>query len=261
MTINYYDLFWGRPGDGKDKPSSPGMLDLGLGIYQNRQAANEAEQRLRDARGPVYDQAMAGASGMLSAAGGFDPKAHAAERFNAQQALLAPKNEADYNQLMRSLHAKGLLGVSSFEPAVYGDGAVAPTGGAAMNPHVAAFYAARNAQRSKDAYGALGEGEKYLDNILNRSGMLTRQAGNVQSTGLEGQNTQRSRAKELGEMMRGGLGILRESGALKDIPGMFGKGLEFLGGAARNFWNPAPAFSVGDFSPRGYDSMFEWDWA
>lgn len=230
-----YEDFWGKAG--------PGMLDVGVGMYTRRQAQNEAEQRLRDARGPLYDQATAGATGMLTAAGNFDPQAFAADRFKTQQALVAPVQEKSFDDFYRKLYAKGQLGMGTYNPGVEG---VTPNG-MLMNPQLTAFLAAQNAQRSKDAYGALGEGQKYLDSTLNRADLLARTAGNAQATGLEGQRTQPSRAAGTAELLRGVSGVLKDSGVL---PGMFKTGMNWLGDIGRNFWNPV--VDVGGYG------MFDW---
>ena len=221
MAMNdQYSQFWNKAG--------PGLLDFGLGLYSRNAAQKEAAQRLAQARGPVYDQATAGASGMLSAAGNFDPQSFAADRFKAQQALVAPVQQKQQEDLIRSLRAKGQLGISTYNPGVEG---ITPNG-TPMNPQLAAFFAAQNAQRSKDAYGSLGEGQQYLNGILDRAGMLQRTAANAQSTGLEGVRTQPSRATSNAELIRGGLGVLKDSGILKDVvgrvPGMISGGIDWM---------------------------------
>lgn len=221
--------FWSKAG--------PGLLDLGVGMYSRNAAMREAEERLKRSRGPLYDANMGAAQGMLAQAGTFDPQAHAAERFAAQQALIKPVQDKAHTDLLRTLRAKGMLGAATHNPGLEGGTTDA---GVAVNPHVAAFYAAQNAQRSKDAYSALDSGQAYLDKILNRSGMLQRSAGDAQRMGLEAMRTQPSRATATHQLLKGGLGVLKDSGVLKDVfkpGGMLGGAMDWLKGIL----NPQPA--------------------
>ena len=208
--------FWRRMG--------PGLFDLGTGIYSRNQASREADSRLRDARGPLYDANTAGAQRALAQADSMDPKAAAAERFNAQQGLLAGPDAASEDQLMRMLYSRGLLGVSNYNPGVEG---IAP-GGPAMNPHVAAFYAARNARNSKMAADSLDAGEAQLDRQINRAGMLQGNAARAQQTGIQANGMRPSRAAGNAEMLRGIGGILKDTDLLRRLPGMIGSGVDWL---------------------------------
>lgn len=234
MADPQYDNFWNK--------AAPGMLDVAGGLYTRNLANREASDRLSAARGPLYNQQIAGASGMLSQAGNFDPNAFAADRFKQQQALLNPLYSTQENDLMRSLRAKGQLGIASYSAA--GVDPVSKTvqswsPGTAVNPQLAAFYAARNAQQSKDAYGSMDQGQQYIDNLIKRSGMLSNQAANTQTSGIEGQRTQPSRAAGVAELLKGAGGVLKDTGVLKDIvrgapgfirgiPDTFGNGLSWL---------------------------------
>jgi hypothetical protein len=123
----------------------------------------------------MFDQYLAGAKSSLDLAGGLDPKAHAAERLAAQQALLAPRRAAEDAANLRKLQAKGLLGSGSF--------ATGLPGGTAANPLLAATEAARSQADAESAYRSLSEGEAYLDRLLGRSkGML----GGAQGIDAEG---------------------------------------------------------------------------
>jgi len=145
-----------------------GLLQTGVGVLSGKESEKAMLERLKAARGPLYDQEIGLASKSLALAGNMDPKAAAAERFAAQQGLVAPSNEADEQALMRKLQAKGMLGVASYG-AVPG---TAPQPGVAMNPYLAALYAAQAGAKNKAAYDSLGEGERYLDQLINRSQKL-----------------------------------------------------------------------------------------
>ena len=215
--------FWDRLG--------PGLLQTGMGVYGGRQANKADEERLRRAQGPLYDQLMSQAGTSLSAAGSMDPKALGAERFATQQGLLAPGMEAQRAQLMRELQARGQLGTATFQPV---PGTVA-TPGVPMNPQLAALYAAQEGAKAKSAYESLGEGERYLDTLLNRSKSLQGAAQTARSTGAQVTPYK----KTTGGMIAGGLTSLlkdpRAASAVwqgaKKIPGMLGEGWDWMTGA------------------------------
>lgn len=202
----------------------PGLFDLGTGIYSRNQASREADTRLREARGPLYDANTAGAQRALAQAGSMDPRAAAQEQFAAQQGLLAGPDAASEDQLMRMLNSRGLLGVSSFNPGVEG---ITPNG-TAMNPHVAAFQAARNARNAKMAADSLAAGEAQLDRQINRAGMLQGNAARAQQTGIQANGMRPSRAAGNSEMLRGIGGLLKDTGLMKELPGLFGRGFDFM---------------------------------
>lgn len=215
--------FWDRLG--------PGLLQLGGGYLGSRMAARRGESDLRKAQGPLYDQLMGQAGSSLSLAGGVDPSAMAKLRFDEQQALLAPGREADRQQLMRELQKKGLLDVSSYMPV---PGTVAAPG-TPMNPHLAALYAAQEGAKAQSAYGALREGEAYLDNLLKRSGLLQTQAQTARSTGQVARGYLPSKPSIGETLLKGGMGVLRDKGArdliasgIGKVGGLFGSGLSWL---------------------------------
>lgn len=249
---NQYDDFWDRVTRGAPpatqtpptkKPGGfletygPGLFDLGVGLY-NRHAANkEAASRLAAAQGPLYQQAMGGAGGML-AAGLKDPTALATERFNAKEALLKPLQDKQQADLMRSLHAKGMLGISNYNPStVLPSGqeiSIAPTG-QAMNPHMAAFFAAQNADRARRAQSALDEGLAYQTGMLGNARNLQGLASNTQQTGLVGQMTQPSRAAQNATLLKGlGGMIFNNPDTLRKVwdfgSGLFGSAADWIGG-------------------------------
>lgn len=209
----------------------PGMLQLGGGYLGERMAARRGEAELRKAQGPLYDQLMGQAGRSLSLAGSMDPQVMAAQRFAQQQALLAPGMEADRQDLMRQLQKQGLLGVSSFSPV---PGTVA-TPGVAMNPHLAALYAAQEGAKAKSAYDAQREGEAYLDSLLRRSGMLQGQAQVARSTGQMARGYLPSKPSIGETLLRGGMSLLKDPRALKSVTGMIGSGIDWLRGSTPSY--------------------------
>lgn len=169
MATSFED-FWADPRSRNQVYG--GMLDLGIGAYGMQAGRKEAAKRLNETPYADFNTASRTA---LSRAGSMDPQAFAQQRFDAQRGLLAgvdAKSEAD---LMRQLYAKGLLGVANYNPGVEG---IAP-GTTAMNPHLAAFYAARNARDAKMSADSLDAGQAQIDRELNRSGMLQRDRKSV----------------------------------------------------------------------------------
>jgi len=209
----------------------PGLLETGVGFYGDKRKAAQQQKLLQSARGPLYDtqQALAGKS--LALAGSMDPKAAAAERFGAQQALVAPSNEAEMNNLMQMLQSRGLLGLASHS-AVPGTGM---TPGVAVNPYVASLLAAQSGAKSKSAYQSLAEGEAQLDNLINRGGALQRGAQGAQESGINAvQNKLLAPKPSFGDtLLRGGMNILKDPrsrervwSAIRSIPGLFSGGLQ-----------------------------------
>jgi hypothetical protein len=212
--------FWRRASN-----AAPGLFDFGAGVYGMQAGRKEAAKNLQDARGPQYDALMSQSGQVLSQAGGMDPRAAAAERFNAQSGLLAGKDVADEAALMRMLHAKGMLGAANFNPGVPG---VTPNG-TAMNPHMAAYYAARGGRDAKMAADSLDAGEAQLDRTIKRSGMLQDQAAAQQRSGLEGVRTQPSRTAANLNLLKGASGLVKDLGGLQGIRSMIGSGAGLLG--------------------------------
>ena len=218
MTMQDQD-FWRRA-----TKAAPGLFDLGVGMYGAQAGQKEADQRIAGARGPQYDALMKASTGALASAGNMDPKAAAAERFNAQRGLLAGADAADEASLLRMLHSKGMLDVANFNPGVAG---IAPSG-TAMNPHMAAFYAARGGRDAKMAADSLDAGDAQLDNMLKRSGMLQTQAGNLQARNLEADKLRPSRSAATMNLLKGAGSIFRDMGGIKGASGMIGGGWDWL---------------------------------
>jgi hypothetical protein len=226
-----FDSFWGRIGR-----AAPGMLDLGLGIYARNQGQKEAADRLRAAQGPLYDQAMAGVSTALSRAN-MDPQAAAQERFNAQHELLAgvdAKSEAD---LMRILRSKGMLGISNFKPGVVG---ITPNG-TPMNPHMAAYYAARNARDAKMSADSLDASERAQREASYLAGREQNIAESAQQSGLAAARTQPSRAASNMQLIKGLGGVLSNKDIWGKEGGLFGIGVDWL----KDTFDDGQGFAVG----------------
>lgn len=233
MTMQDQD-FWRRA-----EAAAPGMLELGVGLWGNRAGRKAAQGDLNAAQGPEYQAAMGASQEALRRAGSMDPKAAAAERYGAAQGLLKGGDAASEDQLMRMLHSRGLLGVSNFNPNQKSDlvpgfdpatmGGM-PTGGVAVNPHVAAFHAARNARDGRMAFESLREGEDQVGRMLDRSGRLQTQANNQRASTLDARATVPSKSVGTAQLLKGGVNLARETGLLKALPGMLGKGYDWLGG-------------------------------
>lgn len=215
-----------QPSDWWDrlKQVGPGLFDIGAGIYNRSNAEQDAQRRLAQARGPLYDASMAGANATLAQAGSFNPQDFAANRFAANRALVAPVQSKNLDDLMRRMYATGQGGISTYNPGVPG---ITPNG-TPMNPQLAAFYAAQNADNSLTAYNSLTEGQNYLDALLKRSGMLQGTANATQNTGFKGTNAIPSRPLATSEMLKSVKDILTQTGLL-------GKAVDwFNGGFTKN---------------------------
>ena len=231
-----------------------GALELGGGLLRDQRAASSNEALLRRAQGPYFDQQQQLAGQALTQAGNLDPRAMAAERFAAQQQLMAPGEEAQRQDLMRQLQRQGLLGLSS-HAAVPG---VVTTPGQPVNPYVASLLAAQQTQRARSAFDSLREGEQQVNQLINRSGALQGQALGTRAAGQTAlQQAQISGRKPniTDTLLRGGLNILKTPQAqksifdlLKGVPGMLG-----LGGGG--YTNP---FSTTDFAS-GYGGGGFWE--
>ena len=211
----------------------PGMIQTGAGIYSEKLARDEAQKRLRAAQGPLYQQMQGMAGKSLGLAGSMDPKAMAAERFGAQQDLLAPQFKLDEQSLMRDLQKRGMLGVASHAPVP----GTTQTPGVPVNPQLAALYAAQAGAKSRSAYESLGEGERYLDQLINRGGMLSRGAMGQRAGDFAAQATVPPRPSITERVVRTGGKLLSDPknlqkviGAAKSLPGLFGSAGNWISG-------------------------------
>lgn len=229
------DEFWNRVQNG-----AGGMFNLAAGLYGRNAGASEAQKRLQAAQGPLYGQAMQGASQALTSAGNMDPAQLGQQRFNTEQSLLAGKDAATEADLMRSLQAKGMLGAATYNPGVEG---ITPNG-TQMNPAMAAYYAARNARDATMASGALDKGNAQLDMQINRAGTLQGQAAGTQRAGMIAQGSQPSRTA-------GNMQTLKSLADIGKSTGLFGAGMDWLKNSSGGNWlrntfgggGASPAFS------------------
>jgi hypothetical protein len=125
----------------------------------------------------LFDKYLGGAQAAINQAGDFDPRALAQERLAAQQALLAPLRQAEDNKMMRTLAAKGLLGVGTHDTGL-------PETGGPANPYMAALAGARAQADATMAANALQSGEDYLDRLLRRSSGLFGNAKTISDVGM-----------------------------------------------------------------------------
>ena len=79
-----------------------------------------------------------------------------------------------------------------------------------MNPQMAALFAAQQGAKERASYNSMNEGQQYLDNLLNRSGMLQRGAQGAQAAGQRAL-MQVPAKPSLGEQaIRGGMNVLKD---------------------------------------------------
>jgi len=224
----------------------PGAIETGGNIFLGNRASQEAEKRLRRAQGPLYDQQQVMAGQALNLARGMDPKAQAAERFAAQQALVAPGNEAEMQALMRQLQAKGMLGAASFSPVA----GTANTTGGPMNPQLAALFAAQQGAKNTAAYQSLGEGEQYLNDLIRRGGMLQQGAQGARASGQQALRQIPAKPGVAEMLLKGGMNILKDKKAQEAIfgigsgQGMLGKGIQW----AKDLFDKRDYYGDSDFS-------------
>lgn len=215
MAVQPTTSWWQQFGD----QFGPGLLGVGANIFGERAAGRQQQQMVRDLRGPLYgtEQALAGRS--LALAGSMDPRAAAAERFAAQQQLLAPGEEAQRQELMRMLQSQGLLGLSSYG-AIPG---VVTTPGQPVNPYVASLLAAQGTQRAKSAYESLNEGEQQLDRLIGRSNTL--QSGGRAATNAALQaKLLAPRPSTASTLLRGASGLLQNPRVQQGVWDLLKKG-------------------------------------
>lgn len=231
----------------------PGLLGLGADIYGEQREARKTRQLLDQARGPLYGKTQALAGRSLDLAQNMDPKAMAAERFAAQQSLVAPGEEAQRQDLMRQLQAQGLLGVAS-HGAVPG---VVTTPGQPVNPYFASLLAAQQTARQKSAYESLNEGERYLDQLINRAGTVQGQAQGAQQSGINAvrANLMQNRPKPIDTLLKVGTKILKDPAARSQIPGLVRQVPGMLQGAGNwlsSLFEPsARSYAPEDYYPAG----------
>lgn len=224
--------WWDQFGEYANK-FGPGLLSTGMNIIGQQQTGKQQRKMLGELRGPQYgaEQALAGKS--LALAGSMDPQQMAAQRYTAQQELMAPGEEAQRQDLMRQLQKQGLLGLSS-HAAVPG---VITTPGQAVNPYVAAMLAAQQTQRAKSAYQSLNEGDQYLDRLISRSTSLS--APGRAATALAAQTKNLTPKPSIAQLLlKGGSAILQNKQSRDAIWDLLkgGAGMLGFGGDNRSYY-------------------------
>lgn len=199
-----------------------GLFSTGANLFSADAQRRADEKRLAMARGPAYNAAQGATVGALGEAS-MDPNAAAAQQYNQQQALVAPTQTKQTEDMMRMLRAKGMLGAANYNPGVEG---VQP--GTLMNPQMAALFAGQNAANSKMAADAMAAAEARKTGAAGRASTFSNIGGNQQSTGLAPYR-QGSGVSAAGQSMMPGLlgglgGVLKNSGIFSNLGGMFGGG-------------------------------------
>jgi hypothetical protein len=201
----------------------PGLLTLGSNLYSSSQGKREAEERLRRENPELYNRLSAAAQNQLNLAGSADPQAMATQRFQQQQELLRPLRDKQETDLVRMLHGKGMLGLATYQGAgvdpmskTAQTWAQAP--GVSANPHLAAYYSARAGQESKDAYDALSEGDKRIDQLLQRAGALSGNAQSAQPVARVQDQALKAKYGRTPALLKGGAEFLQKNPTvLKDV--------------------------------------------
>lgn len=249
--------FWGNIGSG--------LLGTGAGYMTTKAGEKDDERRKAASQDPLFMQMQNAAGQSMSLAGNTDPKAHAAERFGAQQALVEPGNKAKELEVLRRLHASGTSGLGSNAPVA---GTVS-TPGQPVNPQLAALYAAQQGAKETASYNSLREGEGYLNNMLSRAGMLSNAGNNRRTQNLAATP---SKSPGMGTQLLSGL-----AGSLMKNPGMLGQGFDAIkslfggdssslqlpatdpGGYDFGSWSmPSQKFETFDYGYGGSDGGYDW---
>ena len=204
-----------------------GLFSAGTGYLTAEQARREEEKRRLAAAGGFAGQMTGAAQTALSQAGTMDPNALAAQEFAKSQAIQQPGKDKELADLMRILRAKGMLGAGNYQGAAVNPmtgqtETFAQTPGQAVNPQMAAFFAARRGQESKEAAGALDRGQAYLDKLLGRSREQAT-AGRAQE-GAQLARQAPAKSNFLGQLAPAAGGILQSSGLF----GKIGEGIAGL---------------------------------
>jgi len=256
MSFQDEGSFWNQMG--------PGLFQLGTNLYGSHQAKREAEARLRAENPALYNQLTQAAQNQLNLAGSADPAAIAKQRFEQQQELLRPLREKQEAELMSSLRKRGMLGISNYQGAGVDPISKTPqtwaqTAGVSQNPHLAAFYSAQAGQQSKDAYAAQAEGDKRIDQILQRAGALSNQAQYAQPNANVQSAATKAKYRQGPALLKGAADLFQKNPAiLGNIwnagKGMFDSGLSWLTGGTPaapslfdNYWDYGDFNMAGDF--------------
>src|SRR3990167_10435871 len=138
-----------------------------------------------------------------------------------------------------------MLGVASYAPVP----GTTQTPGVPINPQLAALYAAQAGAKSRSAYESLGEGERYLDQLLNRGGMLSGRAQSQRAGDFAAQSTVPSRPsiKERAVQIGGKLlsdpkNFKKAVSAIQSIPSLFGQAGDWISGWGGGS-SPSPSYN------------------
>jgi hypothetical protein len=212
------------------------------------------------------DRLFGQAAGVAQQIGSADPRAHAAERFNAAKALYAPGDAAQQQSLMQDLFTKGGFGLTTNTPAAASadaQGNVLPgQGSVGVNPYLATFLNSQNQRDANLGYNSLREGESYLNNLIGRQSGLFNAAQGIDTAGAGVVNQALSTSGQLMRDRQGaaqfGYGAEREAAQIpynaeRDyIQALFGANSRFMAGEAsadqakqNNYWDAARSIDWG----------------
>jgi len=221
------------------------------GWYASQQAKDDDQKRSQDVMNdPGFKQAGQLQSQMLTQATG-NPDQMAAQRFNAQQGLMAPVYEKGQNDLMRDMFRKGMLGLATSEGAdAHGNTwTVAP--GQQVNPMMAAFQSAKMANQSKAAYDAMREGQQFQTNAIQNASSLGQQRM-AANNAVRAAAPQVSKAFGMGDLFKGIGGMLTNKSVTDFLGKQFGGGGTAAAEAAgQNLYGADNWDRMGDLSAFG----------
>ena len=149
-------------------------LQFGVDYAGQQLTKKDDKKRLQATQGPLYDQQI-GLAGNIYATTPQTGQAQAQETYQDYLGLTDQERQAQVQDLQRKLYAKGQFGIGSY-------GAVAgtkPTPGVAMNPQLAALYAAQEGKKNEAAFAARQSAESDIDRRLNRANNLNASAQNT----------------------------------------------------------------------------------
>lgn len=197
-----------------------GLLSTGVGLFSANAAKKQEAERMRQAQGPLFNP-MNQAAGTALTQAGMNPDQAAAQRFQAGEDVLQPMQAKQQQDLIRMLQAKGMLGVSNFQgagvdPVTGQQQTWQPTPGQAMNPHMAAFFAAQAGDKAKRLAASQEQGQQWQQNAATRAANLGGAATGQRQGGLNAAATARQAPAT------GLAGILGQAGPLMQGSGLFG---------------------------------------
>lgn len=154
----------------------PATVNTGFATSQIDPTTGQVSRTLAAPYAAAREGYLGASQGLFSQLRDFNPQTFAQQRFQAAQDLLAPQDRLAEQNLMQELYNKGGYGLALNQPGAAG-------GTAQVNPYLSTLLNSR-AQRDKEmAFGALREGENYLDNLINRQRGLFSSAVGVDQLG------------------------------------------------------------------------------